>query len=229
MSWPLSGNAKTVRRAVYEKFLSQGASQGTSELLHETGLTPDQLKAAVVELEHALMVMCVPGTHDVAKCPPWTNIPTRHRVEVDGEHGCYAGCMLEGMNIAHCYPGKVATIRTTCPQTGREIVLKLRGNEVVEANPPEMVGHVGIDPARWVDNWFHACANNNFFVSTDAVAAWETAHPEFRGVTLSLDQLSNFARYDYRLDYERGADPNNPRSGHRMFEALGAQTPGYWS
>lgn len=229
MSWALSEDAKRVRRIVYEQFLDKGASEGIAAIQRESGLAPEALAETIEELERALMVMCPPGTHDVAKCPPWSNVPTRHAVEKEGVHLCHAGCMLEAMNVAYCYPGETVTIRTACPQTGAEIRISLRGNEQVAVSPATAVGHVGVDPAKWTENWFHACANNNFFASPEAVVDWETAHPEHRGVTLTMEQLKGFARYDYRLDYERGADPNSPdRSGNTLFGHLGVILPGHW-
>ena len=91
MNWAFSENAKRVRRVLYEGFLAKGQSAGTVELLERTGLSPAELDAAIEELERGLMVMCPPGTHDVAKCPPWSNVPTRHAVEVSGRHAGYAG------------------------------------------------------------------------------------------------------------------------------------------
>lgn len=229
MTWAFSENAKRIRKLVYEQFLAKGTSDGTGPLLKASGLTPEALEAAFEELQRGLMVMCVPGTHDVAKCPPWSNIPTRHAVERDGRHLCYAGCALEAMNIAYCYPGEAITVRSSCPQSGVEIELRLKGNEVMHVSPGSAVGHVGVDPARWADNWFHACANNNFFVSPEAVQAWEQAHPEHRGVTLSMEQLARFARYENRLDYERGADPDDgSRSCATMFGSFGVDLPAHW-
>jgi hypothetical protein len=228
-NWEFTDTAKRVRRAVYGGFLHTGKSVGTVELLRQTGLSPEELTAAIEELERGLMVMCPPGTHDIAKCPPWTNVPTRHAVEVGGEQVCYAGCALEAMNIAWCYPGEVVTIRTSCPETGTEIVVRLRGNEQVEVAPATAVAHTGVDPAKWGDNWFYACAHNNFFASREAVNAWEDRQPEHRGVTLDMAQLKQFATYTYRLDYERGSDDYGPRDGYTMFGKLGVAIPGHWT
>jgi hypothetical protein len=221
--------AKRVRRVVYDGFLGSGKSVGTLELLERTGLSPRELDAAIKELERGLMVMCPPGTHDVAKCPPWTNVPTRHAVEVGGAQVCFAGCALEAMNIPYCYPGEEVTIRTSCPETGAEIVIRLKGNEQLEVSPATTVGHIGVDPATWDDNWFHGCAHNNFFVSREAVAAWEARHPEHRGVTLDMGQLKLFAGYANRLDYERDSDDSGPRDGNTLFGRLGVALPGHWT
>lgn len=229
MNWEHSENAKLVRRVVYEGFLASGKSIGTGELLSRTGLSPEALREAVAELERGLMVMCPPGTHDIAKCPPWTNVPTRHAVELNGKHICYAGCALEAINIAYCYPDEVVTVRTSCPETGTEIVIRLLGNEQVEVSPSTTVAHTGVDPAKWGENWFHACANNNYFASPEAVTSWEKKHPEHAGVTLTMDQAKVFATYTYRLDYERGSDDYGPRDGYTMFGRLGADIPEHWA
>jgi hypothetical protein len=228
MGFAFTEEAKLVRRAIYGQFLAKGCCDGTGALLGQTGLLPETLNAAIEELARGLMVMCPPGTHDIAKCPPWTNVPTRHAVEVGGRHVCHAGCSLEAMNIAWCYPGEVVTIRTSCPETGCEIVIRLRGNEQLEVTPATTVGHTGVDPARWDDNWFHGCANNNFFASPEAVSAWEQRHPEHRGITLTMDQLKAFAGYTNRLDYERGADPNDPRDANTLFGRLDVAIPPHW-
>lgn len=228
MTFAFSENAKRVRRAVYEQFLAKGCCDGTAALLRQTGLSPEMLDQTIEELERGLMVMCPPGTHDVAKCPPWTNVPTRHAIEVGGKHVAHAGCSLEAMNAPYCYPGEVVTIRTACPETGAEIVIRLKGNEQIEVTPASTVGHTGVDPAVWSDNWFHACANNNFFASPEAVKAWETKHPEYRGVTLNMEQLQLFAGYTNRLDYERGADKDDPRDANTMFGRLGVEIPAHW-
>ena len=228
MTWAFTENAKLVRRAVYDQFLEKGCCDGTGALLKQTGLSPGALTEAMEELQRGLMVMCPPGTHDVAKCPPWTNVPTRHAVEVGGRHVCYAGCSLEAMNIAYCYPDQVVTLRSSCPETGTEIVIRLKGNEQLEVTPATTVGHTGVDPAVWSDNWFHACASNNFFASPEAVAAWENKHPEYRGVMLTMAQLQRFAGYTNRLDYERGADNNDPRDANTMFGSLGVEFPAHW-
>jgi hypothetical protein len=228
-NWEFTEEARRVRRVVYEGFLATGKSTGTGELLRLTGLSPEALTKAIAELERGLMVMCPPGTHDVAKCPPWTNVPTRHAIELGGRQICFAGCALEAMNIAWCYPDEVVTIRSSCPETGAVILIRLKGNDQLEVSPAGTVGHTGVDPAKWGDNWFHGCAHNNFFASREAVAAWEAKHPEHRGVTLDMNQLALFATYINRLDYERGSDDFGPRDGHTMFGRLGVEIPSHWT
>jgi hypothetical protein len=97
-------------------------------------------------------------------------------------------------------------------------------------NLPGIVGHVGLDPSTWSDNWFKGCANNNFFASSEAVQEWEAAHPDLQGVLLTLDQLKTFARYENRLDYERGADADSPntRTASSMFGNFGITIPAHW-
>ena len=65
MSWAFSDNAKKVRRSVYSHFLTQGRNENTAAIMAETGLSLDQVKDALLELERGLMVMLQPGTFDV--------------------------------------------------------------------------------------------------------------------------------------------------------------------
>ncbi len=230
MTFEFSENAKLVRRIVYEQFLEKGSCDGVGDLLAHSGLDIRTYEQTLAELERGLMVMCPPGTVDIAKCPPWTNIPTRHRIEIDGRRIGYAGCLLEAVNSPYCYPGKEVTLRSSCPQTGQDLLLRYRGNELLETNLPGIVGHVGLDPSIWSDNWFKGCANNNFFASSEAVSDWEAAHPDLQGVLLTLDQLKVFARYENRLDYERGADADNPsaRTASSMFGDFDVTVPASW-
>jgi len=229
MTWAFSENAKRVRRILYEQFLARGTSAGIGPLLAATGLNPETLNAAIDELQRGVMVMCPPGTYDVAKCPPWSNFPTRHRIEIRGKHVCHAGCALEAMNIGYCYPGEIVAVHSVCPWSGKEIVVRLRGNDVLEVSPQTVVGHVGLDPARWAQNWFHACDNTNFFVSVEAVQAWEAKDPDLRGLLLTMDQLRVLSTYQNRLDYERGADEvAGGLKAFTLFGKLGVPLPSHW-
>ena len=210
-------------------FSTKGCCDGTGALLKQTGLSPEALNVAIEELARGLMVMCPPGTHDVAKCPPWTNVPTRHAVEVGGRHVCHAGCSLEAMNIAWCYPGEVVTIRSSCPETGTEIVIRLRGNEQVEVTPATTVGHTGVDPARWDDNWFHGCANNNFFASPRSRLGLGEAAPRAPGHHVDHGSAQGFRRLHQPARHGRPADPNDPRDAKSLFGRLNVAIPPHWT
>jgi len=228
MSWAFSDNAKKVRRSVYTHFLNLGRSENNATIMAETGLSLPQVKEALLELERGLMVMLQPGTMDVVKCPPWTNTPCRHVVESNGRFRCFAGCSVEAINMSYCYPGETVTIRSSCPQSGQEIVLQFKDGKLLDYSPKSLVMHFGMDPRTWEGDWFRACDNNNFFASPVTVAAWEREHPEFSGVLITVEQFQRLARYDKRLDFERGADVN-PAIMLEFLKDIGAKVPASWT
>jgi hypothetical protein len=228
MSWAFSDNAKKVRRSVYSHFLTQGRNENTAAIMAETGLSLDQVKDALLELERGLMVMLQPGTFDVVKCPPWTNTPCRHVVETDGRFRAFAGCSVEAINMSYCYPGETVTIRSSCPQTGEEITLTFKDGRLLDHTPRTLVMHFGIDPRKWQGDWFRACEHNNFFASPQTVAAWERARPEYTGAQITVEQFLRLARYNNRLDLDRGADVN-PAVMLEFLKEIGVQVPAAWT
>lgn len=226
-SIPLSADARALRRTIYEQFLQDGRSSNSDRIRAAAGLDREAFERALASLESGLMVMCVAGTRDIAKCPPWTNIPTRHRIVVDGVEVAFAGCALEAANVAYCYPGRAVEVHSVCPQTGAPTIITFENGAPTASVPEGVVCHVAVDPATWPENWFHACDGNTFFISAEAVSAWEAANPERAGVTLTVEQMATFAKYDYRLDFDRGGDPL-PVSGGQMFAWIGIKSPAQW-
>ena len=227
MSWTFGEDAKKVRRSIYGHFLNRGGSENVSVVMAETGLSQTDVHTALEELERGLMVMLQPATHDVVKCPPWTNTPSRHAVENDGNHLCFAGCSIEAANMSYCYPGRTITIRTCCPHSAQEIVLRYKDGQILEYSPSTVVLHIGTNPLRWESDWFRACEHNNFFASAKDVRSWEEAHPELAGVTLTVQQFQQLAKYENRLDLERGADIN-PSIMVKFLADLGIRIPAAW-
>lgn len=207
MSWTFTPTAKAVRRYLYDQFLTHGRSPNIQQIMRDTGLSRVALRDALLELERGVMVMIERDTDGVIiKCPPWANIPTPHVIEIGGRHVSYAGCAFEALNACYSYPGKLVTIRTSCPHCGDPITMDLRDDDVPGFAPRDTVTHIGINPKLWANNWIAACANNNFFPSMEHVRSWEREHPEFAGASLPLLQARELTRYKNRLDYERGPD-----------------------
>jgi hypothetical protein len=227
-SWSFSPQALTVRRYLYSRYLSAGRGASPSEIAAATDLKRDEVRAALEELERGVMVMLERDTDAVVRrCPPWSDIPTDHRIEVDGAFAAYAGCALEAVNAAFAYPGSQTTIKSACPHCGEPIELEFAGAELVDFSPEATVVHIGLNPRSWDQNWVAACANTNFFSSPAHVSAWEASHPEFRGVTMPLAEALKLPRYTNRLDYERGPDDDG---GERFFQAIDSLfgTPEHW-
>jgi hypothetical protein len=229
MSWPFSDSAKAVRRALYRQFVSQGQSENIEHLMAETALSRSQVQVAMLELERGAMLMLLPHTYDVAKCPPWSNLPTDHRVECDGAYLGYAGCSIEAINMSYCYPGLPITIRTCCAHSGDPITMVWRDGAMLACAPTDGLLYVGTDPRGWGQDWFGACANNVFFSSSGAKDGWESEHGGVAGLAVDFARLTALATYTTtrRFDFERGAD-GDPALLLTMLAGVGLPLPASW-
>jgi hypothetical protein len=211
----LSPEAKRVRRLLYGEYLAMRPGFNESWLVQQSGLTSAGLRGVLAELDRALMIMLIPGTTDViGKCPPWTNLPTRHtgqRADADGL--VFLGCAFEAINYPYCHPGTVVTTRSGCPHCGTTIEIELKDDQVLGYTPVSARAHLGISPYRWSSDWFAACDNNNYFCSPEHVDAWESENPEYAGVRLRVEELLGLTNYRQRLDFERGGDLAGERIG----------------
>lgn len=229
MGWSFSPHALGVRRHVYEEFLASGRCSNAAGIMHATGLSRHELRAALDELERGVMVMLERDTDGVIiKCPPWANMPTPHVIELDGREVGYAGCALEALNMCFVYPEGRVRIRSACPDCGEAIVLDFDQYDLAGYGPRGIVLHVGVDPRRWGENWVAACANNNFFVDAEHVRRWEAEFPQHRGVTVAIEDARERIHYRNRLDYDRGADGGDGRAMVEWLRSRGT-IPDAWS
>lgn len=228
MGWSFSAEAITVRRYLYRRYLDNGRGANAVQIAQATGFDRGQVRDALLELERGVMVMIERDTDGVViKCPPWSDIPTDHEIEVDARFAAYAGCAFEALNAPFVYPGQQVAVRSACPHCGEPIRLTFADDALDSHEPDTAVLHVGLDPRVWAENWVAACANNNFFPSAEHAAAWEREFPDRRGLTLPLTLAHGLPRYRHRLDYERGADVGG---GEKMLRALAAlvELPRAW-
>ena len=205
----LTANAKKVRRYLEEYFIQNGWGPNVEQIMREGGLTQDQTWHSLWELERAVQVMFVPGTDNIIKMPPFSNVPTRHLVSVDGKHKGYAGCAGEACAIRGLFPGKTVSIDSSCPDCWEPVSLKVKDRQLLHLEPATAVIHIGIHPSRKRENWIVTCDNINFFPSKEHVDAWVKVFPEKRGVIMPADMgpgwVDGMAEMRY-YDYDRGPD-----------------------
>lgn len=224
-------DAKLVRKYLYDQFLATGRCPNTVAIMRGTALSKNAVDDALVALERGVMVMLERDTdHNVIKCPPWSNFPTPHLMEVDGVQKWYAGCALEAINYPYMHPGKPVRILTSCPHCGEEMMISLLDDKIVGYDAEGLVLHIGVNPLHWNDNWIKGCANNNFFPSMDHVREWEKQHPELTGAAVPILKARALSNYRNRFDYDRGPDSGIGREAvviSKLREA-GATIPSHW-
>jgi hypothetical protein len=208
-TFELSPDAKQLRRFFEDRFIEQGMGPGLRAIVDELGFTQDRAWDALDELRRAVQLMFVPGTENFLKMPPFSYIPTRHRVSLPDGRSWYGGCAAEASAMNGLFPGEEVVVRSACPDCWEPVTVRMKDRECIGVDPDTAVLHIGIHPRNFSDNWIVTCDNINFFKSEDHARLWEQAFPDKRGVvmpaTLVAQMTSRIATVRH-WDYDRGAD-----------------------
>ena len=205
----LTDNAKKVRRYLEDYYIERGRGPNVAQIAKDLELNQNQTWHALYQLERGVQVMLVPGTENIVKMPPFSDVATRHKVTVDGESKWYAGCAGESCAINAMFPGKTVTIESMCPDCWEPIKVETKDRTLLSLQPEGALLHIGIHPDKFREDWNVTCDSINFFIDSDHVAKWETALPEKRGATMPVAQglkwVDGVATTRY-WNYDRGPD-----------------------
>jgi hypothetical protein len=205
----LSDDAKRVRRALEDALIEHGRTPNTTALAISLGLTVEAARDALLELEHGIQVMFVPGTEDILKVPPFSNAPTRHAVSVDGEQRWYGGCAAESCAVAPIFRGREVTVTSSCPDCGGPIEVVFHGSEVVSITPPTAVVHWGVHPRDFATDLVVSCDRINFFVDATHARIWEERVSGEPGVVTTIEatvRATAGIAASRHWDYDRGPE-----------------------
>ncbi|MDA8044375.1 MAG: alkylmercury lyase family protein [Actinomycetota bacterium] len=172
----------------------------------------------------------MPGTENLVEMPPFSYVPTRHRVTVEDGRGWYAGCAGEACAINGLFPGQTVTITSRCPDCWEAVVLRAKDRALVDLEPDTALIHIGIHPRDFSREWNITCDNINFFRSQDHVDLWEAEFPEKKGIVIpaqkALEWVEGISRSRY-WDYDRGPDVASGEMIVESFAALGVDIPAW--
>jgi hypothetical protein len=226
----LSADAKRVRRYLEDVFVERGRGPNVPAIARELELGQDAAWDALAQLEHGVQVMFVPGTEDLVKMPPFSNVPTRHEVEIDGERRWYAGCAGEACAVNAMFPGKTVRVHSSCPACWQRVSITARDRVLVSKEPESTVIHWGLPATAFRHDWIVTCDSINFFCSRQHVADWEVAVPSRRGVVSTVEQgftvVDGVARQRY-WNYDRGPDIADAVAMTESYAAAGIDVTGW--
>jgi hypothetical protein len=212
----LTSDAKRIRRYLELAFIASGRGPNLASISADLDLSRDATREALSLLQKGVQVLFVPGTEDILKLPPFSNVPTRHAVTVDGEAKWFSGCAGESCAIDALFPGKEVVIASSCPDCWQPIEMVVRDRQLLSLQPATAVVHWGRHPRDLPHNWTVSCDRINFFVDADHARAWEdtvTGEPGIlTSVELTLRSVDGIARKRH-WDYDRGPEIFPPGGG----------------
>lgn len=139
---------RTVRLAVYRKFVDEGHPPTAPEIAGGLGVATSDIEASFRRLADGHVLVLAPGTPYVWMANPFSAIPTPFEVEV-GDRRYFGNCIWDALGIPACLDAD-AHIRTYCPDCSQPLSLDVRKG-ALEA-PVEGLIHFAVPAARWWDD-----------------------------------------------------------------------------
>jgi Alkylmercury lyase len=134
----------TLRTAVYRHFASTGQSP-TLDAMHEAiGAMPEQLTDGYRRLYAKRMLVPTADFASIRMAPPFSGVPTQHRVTVDGRD-YFANCAWDAFGVVSALGG-TGDVMSRCEQTHEPLVLHL----TPEGPPPSAwLFHCVVPASGW--------------------------------------------------------------------------------
>lgn len=136
-----------VKLAVYHHFAETGRRPSPGDIASRTGLTVDAVLATYGMLRAQRLIFLEPDGATIRMAPPFSGVPTQHRVEVEGLE-YHANCAWDALGVLAALhePGRV---RSRCEQSGEPLDLEVR---VDGPEPSTWLFHCLVPAAHWWDD-----------------------------------------------------------------------------
>jgi alkylmercury lyase-like protein len=136
-----------VKLALFREFAESGRAPSCGGVAARTGLPTDAVLEAYRSLCSQRLIWLEPDGATIRMAPPFSGVPTQHRVEADGVD-YYANCAWDALGVLAALhrPGRV---RSRCEQSGEPLNLDVGENG---PEPSTWVYHCLVPAARWWDD-----------------------------------------------------------------------------
>ena len=123
-----------VKMAVYRCFASTGEAPRVDRLAGELRCTPEDVRQAYARLRASRVLLLAPDGETIRMAPPFSGVPTQHRVEVDGQR-YFANCAWDALGIPAALH-REGIVHSGCGESGEPLRLR--------------VGTDGPEPSTWL-------------------------------------------------------------------------------
>ena len=196
-----------VWRAVLELFARSGRPPQLHEIREETGLSTENLRTLVAELEAHDLLGSDPSADSILYAYPFTGQSTEHCVEFRGRQ-IHAVCAIDALGVAAMF-GTDVVIESSCRVSGGgiEIGTAQGGKSLSYARP--------VDAVVWYDLAYSGCAavsccrSTAFFCSAAELQQWVSAqNPQPTGYRLTLYEALEVGRALFEPVFGMAAVPD---------------------
>ena len=136
-----------VKLATYQHFATTGRRPDVATIAGVMGASADEVRSAFAGLRSERVLLLEADGETIRMAPPFSGVPTPHRVEVDGRR-YYANCAWDALGIPAALHRR-GTVRSCCGQSGAPLHLDVG---LDGPGPSDWLFHCLVPAARWWDD-----------------------------------------------------------------------------
>ncbi|MFJ5675754.1 organomercurial lyase [Streptomyces sp. NPDC093097] len=190
---PAERGLRSVHQAVLRHFADTGAAPGPDALEPVAAQAGREAREVLAELAaEDFLTLDESGT--IRAAYPFSAVPTRHRVRIDGGAQVWSMCAIDALGIPAMLNAD-AVISSTDPVTGEPVTVTTRGGTTTW-EPGDAVVFVGQRPGGGPAATA-CCDALNFFTSAASAHAWAESHPEVPGRAVDQAPAEDIARQTF--------------------------------
>ncbi len=131
--------------AIMTHFINTGFAPHYSELAQMLNVTIKEAQQAQrVAVKAAPFCWFIPETDYIHAFAPFSNVPTQYKIRVDGKPNGFALCGPAVFGLRWVFPGQEISVESPCLDCGDLIRVRIRDDEILELNSPDLVCHFNI-------------------------------------------------------------------------------------
>jgi HAMP domain-containing protein len=202
-----------VQRAAHQAILRAFARTGRPPqpaALDQVTVGTGHTTAEVLESLHALDAIRLTRDSEIAVAYPFSAMPTRHRVRIDGRTDAYAMCAVDALGISAML-GADARIESVDVTSGQPVTVTMAADGAAVWQPTTAVVFIGAGagggPSADV-----CCDYLNFFADRAAAVAWTSTHPQIPGQILSQAEAEHLGTTLFGTLLDVSSSPQGDRS-----------------
>ena len=134
----------TIKLAVYHNFARTGAAPSIALIAGQVACSTDEVRSAFARLQASRVLLLEPDGETIRMAPPFSRVPTPHRVEVERQ-AYWANCAWDALGIPAALH-REAVVHSSCGQSGAPLRLEV-GLEGPELS--RWLFHCQVPAARW--------------------------------------------------------------------------------
>jgi len=136
-----------VKLAVYGHFAETGRPPAPEDVAEHIDSDPESVLEAYRRLRAQRLLVLEPDGKSIRMAPPFSGVPTRHRVEAGGVQ-YIANCAWDALGILAALH-KPGTVHSRCGQSGEPLHLNV---DIHGPESSDWVFHCFVPAAKWWDN-----------------------------------------------------------------------------